>query len=425
MKKINFDFSRLFENSKFLKICSVIVAVAAWFAVTTLVSNDAVSTIKDVSISTDLTGTAAETNGLSIVSLSDETVDVRITGKSYQIGLLEKEDFQAKLDLSEVTQPGRYELDVQVEMPDNSNNVEYEISRVKPEKVTVEFDRLVDSTLTPEAYVPNATAPAGCFLEQAMVSPSEIPISGPESVIQKIKTVRVVNEDKVELKTSQSLDGTLQLLDENGHEIDMSQLTVQTEGYKITVPVYKQVEVPLTFDYINVPDGIDISKISYEMSQEKLVIGVPVDAAADVKSISLGEIDFRKIDVGSIFNFDVSLLAGYINIDGVDEVTVSFPSEGMDYAKISCDNIVLKNVPAKYDVKLLTTKLSGIKFVGEASVVEKLSPSDVVATVDFSNVSLSAGEKRVPVRITLSGEQQAWAVGVDYSVLVRISAKDS
>ncbi len=66
MKKINFDFSRLFENSKFLKICSVIVAVAAWFAVTTLVSNDAVSTIKDVSISTDLTGTAAETNGLSI-----------------------------------------------------------------------------------------------------------------------------------------------------------------------------------------------------------------------------------------------------------------------------------------------------------------------------------------------------------------------
>lgn len=61
------------------------------------------------------------------------------------------------------------------------------------------------------------------------------------------------------------------------------------------------------------------------MSADKLLIGVPVDAATDVKSISLGEIDFRKIDIGSVFQFDVSLLAGYINIDGVQEVTVSFP----------------------------------------------------------------------------------------------------
>ena len=421
MKK--FEFSKLFENSKFLKVLSVLVAVASWFAVTTLVNNDAVSTIRDIPISMNISGSAAETNGLSIVGISKDTVDLRIIGKSYQIGGLEKEDFEATLNLSSVTQPGQYELPIEIKQVNTEKNVDYQVDKIKPETVTVEFDRLVDATLTPEAYVPNITAAKVCFLEKAMVTPDEIKITGPESVIKRIKTTQIVNEEKQEISSSQTVTGTLRLLDENDNEIDLSRITSQQNEYKITIPVYKQVEVPLTFDFVNVPAGIDAGKLEYEMSADKLLIGVPVDAATDVKSISLGEIDFRKIDIGSVFQFDVSLLAGYINIDGVQEVTVSFPDEGMGYVKLNCDNIVMKNVPANYNVKLITEKISDIKFVGPISVVSKLSAEDVVATVDFANISLSKGEKRVAAKITLVGDHQAWAVGTDYSVLVRVTEK--
>ena len=429
MKKLDVSrISRIFESNRFLQVISVIIAVIAWFLVTTLVNNDAISTVRGVEISTDLSGSAAGTNGLCIVSMSEDTVDVRVTGKSYQIGLLERDDFTATLDLSTVTEPGRYELNVLVTPQDTSgkniSNQDFEILQAQPEKVTVEFDRLVDTTLTLEAYTPNVTAAEGCFLEQAMVTPGEIVISGPDSVIDQIATARVVNETQTELSASQTMEGTLQLLDENGEEIDLSLLTVPEDNYRITVPVYKQIDVPLTFDYINVPDGIDVTELSYEMSAESISIGVPVDAASDVESISLGEIDFRRIDVGSVFTLDVSLLAGYINMDGIEEVTVSFPPDGMDYTRLSSDNIVLRNVPAQYDVELLTERLSNIKFVGQQEVIDSLSPSDVLITVDFADITLSAGEQRVPVQISLLDEKQAWAVGVDYSVLVRVSAKE-
>lgn len=429
MKKLDVSrISRIFESNRFLQVISVIIAVIAWFLVTTLVNNDAISTVRGVEISTDLSGSAAGTNGLCVVSMSEDTVDVRVTGKSYQIGLLERDDFTATLDLSTVTEPGRYELNVLVTPQDTSrkniSNQDFEILQTQPEKVTVEFDRLVDTTLTLEAYTPNVTAAEGCFLEQAMVTPGEIVISGPDSVIDQIATARVVNETQTELSASQTMEGTLQLLDENGEEIDLSLLTVPEDNYRITVPVYKQIDVPLTFDYINVPDGIDVTELSYEMSAESISIGVPVDAASDVESISLGEIDFRRIDVGSVFTLDVSLLAGYINMDGIEEVTVSFPPDGMDYTRLSSDNIVLRNVPAQYDVELLTERLSNIKFVGQQAVIDSLSPSDVLITVDFADITLSAGEQRVPVQISLLDEKQAWAVGVDYSVLVRVSAKE-
>ena len=73
----------------------------------------------------------------------------------------------------------------------------------------------------------------------------------------------------------------VELLDENGEEIDQSLLRLPDEEYRITIPVYQQIDVPLTFDYINVPDGIDVSQLSYEMSAESISIGVPVDAAAE------------------------------------------------------------------------------------------------------------------------------------------------
>ena len=426
MKKLDVSrISRLFENNKFLRVLAVVIAVIAWFLVTTLVNNDAASTVRNVEISTDLSGSAAGTNGLCIVSMSEETVDVHVTGKSYQIGLLKGDDFSAELDLSGVTEPGRYELEVLVTPRDTSRkNIspqDFAIAQVLPDRVTVEFERLVDTTLPLSAYTPNVTAEDGCFLEQATVTPAEITLSGPESVVERIASARAVSETETTLSASQTLQCSLQLLDENGEEIDQSLLRLPDEEYRITIPVYQQIDVPLTFDYINVPDGIDVSQLSYEMSAESISIGVPVDAAAEVESISLGEIDFRRIDIGSVFTLDVSLLAGYINMDGLEEVTVSFPSEGMGYTRLSSDNIVMRNVPAQYRVELLTDRLSNIKFVGPEDVVEALSPSDVLVTVDFADFSLSAGEQRIPVEISLPDVKQAWAVGVDYSVLVRVS----
>lgn len=425
MKK--FSFSKLFDNDRFLKVFSLLVAVLAWFLVTTMDGKSNTKwVIKDVPISTDLSDTTAGNNGLSIVSISEETVHVNVTG-NYKVGGLNKDSVKVTMDVSRVTEPGPYTLDLVVSKADESNQ-DYEIEDSKPKRVKVEFERVESKAMALEAYTPNITASNDLFLDKSVVTPNELTVSGPKPIMDSIKLCRVETTEKAVLSKSQTFEGTLKFYDENGKEIDDSLLKYNQENkFTITVSVYKKMTVPLTFNYINVPEGIRSDEIPYTMSADTIDVGVPVDAATELKEISLGQIDFRKIDVGTTFPFaEVPLLAGYININSLKDVTVTFAPQESGYTsnKFTSENIVLKNPPANYNIEVLTSRLSDIKFVGRQDVIDALNVNDIVITVDCEAINISEGDRRVNVKISLAGGQQAWAVGEDYSMLIRVKDKN-
>lgn len=424
-EKKRFDLNRLLENSRFMKLLSVILGFIVWITVVTTVDTDITRIIEDVPVQINLAGTTAESNGLDVVDTQPRYVDISIEGTNYEIGKLTTENFKATLSLADVTESKVYtDLPVKVERVNTS--YDFTIKKVTPDSMTVEFDRMVDKTFTLEASAPNVQPAEGYIIDGFTTTPTNITLTGPESSISKVARCVLENNDKMQLTDTALIDGTLRFLDTEGKEIKDDYLRYDTEElYQISIPLYQKKQLPLTFDYINVPDYINIDNLKYTMSPASTIsIAFPVGASSGVDKINLGEIDFRKIDLNKSFSFDVSLLAGYINLDNIQQVTVSFDTSYYSKINLNTNNIVIKNVPAQYQVEVLSDQVSDIRFIGNQAVLSQLTAADVVATVDLTGSTLAVGEHRVPVSITLSGKQQAWAVG-EKSVLISVKEAET
>lgn len=418
MKKIH--LSDLLENNRFLKILSVLVAVIAWFLISTTVDPNASTTIQNVPITIDLNNTTPGSSGLRVVSTTPLEVDVNVQGMSYEIGKLKASDFiVTPTNLNEITQPGVHELNLTVKTT-ATLHVETKLT-VRPSSFFVQFDRIEKKTFSLQASAPNKEAEEGYYIDQYIASPNEVVVSGPESVVSQIAHCVVENNDMMIINNSTAIDGNLVFYDGNGQQINSEALDYGDINFKISIPLYKKVALPFTFEFINVPKNIDTSQIEYTMSPvDKITVGIPVDAAAGIESISLGQVDFRRLDVDKSFSFDVSLLAGYINIDDINQVNISFLNDEYDKVYLSSSNIVTANVPTGYQVEIISGKVSDIRFVGKKDIIQDLTSEDVVVTADFSNVTnLTTGEQRVPVSISLVDNTQAWAVG-EKSILVSV-----
>ena len=159
------------------------------------------------------------------------------------------------------------------------------------------------------------------------------------------------------------------------------------------------------------------------MSHTTLKITAPNSTIDTLEEISLGVIDFRQIDVGSVFTREVNLLAGFKNADDISEVTITFPTSNMSSrSPFTVTNIKLANTPTDYNVKLLNTRINNVKIVGAKDIVKNISAADIVATVDFRDVTVTKGDIWCPVRFTIPNKGLVWVSG-EYRVTVRVSDK--
>ena len=245
-------------------------------------------------------------------------------------------------------------------------------------------------------------------------NPTSVTLTGPAAEIEQVHRVVLENTETMTLTKSTTVSGTFVFYDENGAPLEQSgNITTDAVDPRITMPVYQRMTLPLTVDYINVPDGLDIEQLNYTLSNETITIGVPVDAGVSLESISLGQIDVRNIQEDYSYTFEVSLPAGYLNLSGLEEVTVTFTDQ-LERTTLDSTNIVTTNRPSGYNITVNTTRLTGITFVGFPEDIAGLTGDDVVVTLDFSNVRLTQGEQQVRAAISLNNGATAWAVGVYY-----------
>lgn len=420
--KWRIGFKKWMQSDSFLRVLSVVCAFFVWFLVYTTIDTTTTTTIRDIPVEIDLSGTIAESNGLDVVDSEQRYVDVKIEGKSYEIGQLTADNFRATLSVTDVTKAGVYTaLPINVERVDT--NFSFIIRSITPSTMSVEFDSMETKTFDLSVSIPNVEAASGYLIDSYSVTPSTITITGPESIVDTIDHCVVENQDSKVLSESATLSGTVHLYDKSDHEIISDYLSYENTDYTISVPLYQKQTLPLSYDFVNVPEGIDTGKLDFTVDPASITVAIPVGASSNVSKISLGEIDFRKLDLNKTFTFDIPLLAGYLNLDEVKSATVTFDSEGYEKTYLSSSNIVLKNIPSGYSAELLTTTVSDICMLGKSEVLDGLSSSDLVLTVDLSSVNITVGEQRVPVLVTTTDKQQAWAIG-EKSVLIQVT-KDS
>ncbi len=411
MKK--FDAQRFFASKRVLMVLSLLLGIIAWLVVSIVVDPNVTTVINSIPVQVQLTG-SAQLNGLDVVDQDDLTVNAQITGAIYTVGNLTADDFTATVDASDITEPGTYQLEVMV-TKNNTHDETYNVDYPVQSTLSVTLDRFEEATFTVEASVSNKTVEQeGYFMGELVSNPTTVTLTGPAAEVERIDRVVLENTEAMTLTRSTTVSGTFVFYDENGARLEQSgNVTADAVDPRITMPVYQRMNLPLTFEYINVPLGLNIDALDYSMSNETISIGVPVDAGVSLESISLGQIDVRNIEPDYSYTFDVSLPAGYLNLSELLEVTVTFTDE-LDSTQVTATNIVTTNRPSDYSITVNTDRLSGITFVGMPEDVAGLTGEDVVVTLDFANVRLTRGEQRVRASISLNNGAMAWAVGEYY-----------
>ena len=417
--KIRLD--SLWQNNTFFKVVSVLIACIIWVVVAMNMKTDIPRAIKEVPVTTDNQTSFISKMGLTVIWDESLFVDVTIEGQRLVVGSIKPEDISVSVDLSSVNGSGSFSLPLVAE---NVSGKNFTISSISPSTVNLKFDRMVTKKFNVDLEMEGLTVPEeGYLMEEAVVNPTQISITGPDTDIAKIaKCVAFVNYEGNLTKTT-TFTSDIVLLDKDGHEIDASMLTMDVKQAEVVVPILKTVDLPVTVSFLNAPANLNLDTLKYTISNETITVAGPVDEIGKHSEIVLGYIDFKSLDLDSSFTFDVELPEEFTNVAHTETVTVTFDWTDMVEKEFTITNLSLMNIPTDYTAKLLTNKITKVKVIGPAQVLESMTSDDLVAQIDLSKRAVETGQFKTAVTISAPTKNLVWTVG-DYTAVVVVSEKE-
>ena len=302
----------------------------------------------------------------------------------------------------------------------------FDIDSISPAYVDVTFAQIGTQKFTVE--VEASVDPAeGYYLGEKQASPAEVTLRGPVDELARVARV-VARVESDEKRDRTMLDSAaLEFLDADGHAITDSSITVlEGEQVEVTIPVLKLKEVPLKFEFSNVPAGYDPAELNASISPATIRIAGAADTVDGIESVNAGFINLARVQLGKAETLKIQLSEGLVNVDDVQEATVTFDTSGYGEPRaITVSDIRVVNAPSGVDVKVITESINNVTLVGEAEELAAISPSDVIAQVDASaqNITVKgSGQQQFSAQIIVTGTKTVFATGA-YSVLCDITVK--
>ena len=377
--------------------------------------------IKEVPVTMDNQTSFITRMGLTIIGDESLFVDVTIEGQRLVVGSIKPEDIAVSVDLGSVNGAGNFSLPLVAE---NVSGKDFAISSISPSTVNLKFDRMVTKKFNVDVKMEGLVVPEeGYLMEEAVVSPTQVSVTGPDTDIAKIAKCVVSVDHEGSLTKTTAFTSDIVLLDKDGNKIETSGLTMDVKQAEVTVPILKTVDLPVKVEFLNAPTNLDLEELEYAVSNETVTVAGPVDEIDKYSEIILGYIDFKALDLESNFTFDVELPENFINVAHTETVTVTFDWTDMVAKEFTVTNLSLVNVPSDYDARLLTDRVTKVKIIGPAQVLETMTADDLVGQIDLSKRSVETGQFKTAVTISAPSKNLVWAVG-DYTAVVVISEKD-
>lgn len=165
-----------------------------------------------------------------------------------------------------------------------------------------------------------------------------------------------------------------------------------------------------------------MGELNYSLSESEVAIAGPAESIQSINEISLGYIDMRDLDTDGSYTFNVVLPSGYVNVDGVSTVEVSFANEGLTSRYFNVSDIRLVSKPADYDVTVATKVIPNVRVFGPKNVLEEMVGTDIVAEVNLADREVRVGQTKVTVNLVIPSKGLVWANGV-YQVQVVVKER--
>lgn len=424
VKKISEFFNSIFEKDSSLKIISIILAILIWAVVSITQYPVITKPFYNIPIEIDLEDTYAQADQLSVISMSDETVNVTITGERRDIGNLKAEDLRAVVDVTNVMQAKEYNLPMNIV---TESGQELQVERIEPSSVAVVFDKIVSKEFEVTPLTDNIRIKQGYLGGDPVVSPSTVTVTGPEDTVNSITRVCAKVSAEAELSSTYEFTADELVLYNDNAVIynEDKMLTFDKNMFAVQIPVFVRQTLPLEVNIVNAPANFDVEYFKKQLvfSVSELDIAAPNDKIRERTGLNIGTINMREVDIGSRFEFKTEdfLPDDYENLTQTDTIVVTCPSEGISKRTITIrgKDIQFVNRPIQFDFTSIASGMS-LHLVGDSQQIEELSSYDITAQIDLIDFDMQEGELSMPVEFIISSYDKVWFNGGDSTAAPKI-----
>ena len=278
----------------------------------------------------------------------------------------------------------------------------------------------------------NGKVADGYMIGTALPEQSLIQISGPASVIAKIKRV------EVEIKTTgvnsdRTIHGKLNVLNSDGEAVDTTYLeyTGKNDGMDVAITMLRSKTVPLSVGHTGTPEeGYSFSSISYK--PETVMIAGASDAISKITAIlipdeainidGVSENQQQTIDITQYLPDGIRLAD---ETDALIAVSVEIEKKQGKTVTIPVSRIGVQNVPAGMEVDFGDTSSIELVVMGTSSELAALDTEAIAVTLDVGHTRAGNYTETLNVTLPDSGCSLMQDVEIQYKLVKRTAADDN
>ena len=338
---------------------------------------------------------------------NSDVISVRVRAPRSVLSELSADDFTATADMEKNMKYGNL---VGIEVTCSNRKVESANITKSRENVvlniedasTERFNVVVDQEGNP---------PDGYMVGTAVPEQSMIEISGPASVVSKIRRVEAVLPVST-LTSDSTVHCSLRVIDGNDEQLSTAELntlefTGKEEGMDVVVTMLRTKTVPLQVGYSGTPDeAYSFGSISYR--PETVEIAGTSEAIADVTEIVIPDeavnIDGITENLQTTVDITPYLPEGIRLVDDTEAniaVVVEIERKQGRTVEIPVSEIGLRNVPRGYEVDFGDLESVELVVMGTSAELAELNTDEIAVTLDLTGYSREEGAYTETLDVTL------------------------
>lgn len=412
-KRFSEFWHRLFGQNLSIKILSILGAVLVWLLIINI--NDPYKT-KNFLVNVTTINEEALTSVNKVYEIIEgRTATVTVRGKRSVVDNLDSSDILAQADLSELSSVNAVAVRAMLKSG-RASDVEIDCTAVL--KVSLEDMETKQFKITVDT---KGTPAEGFSIGECVARPNVIEVTGGESVIDRISTVRVsLNVNGASENFSKRLEPVA--YDKRDNKVTSSTLTFSTNKVKVRAKLLQNKTIPVKVKISGEPaDGYEFVEAS--CLPESIEVAGSQKVLADISELEV------PIDISNLTSISSDLEREISIIEYLPENTIVSEEHQMVSVKIviekwkskkiqiRVDNLKLNNVADGYVAGVYNnTGIVDMTIEGRESVLDALPDTAFTGYIDCKG--LKAGEYMLPVKIDL---EKTCSVAKEVKVRVVIS----
>lgn len=414
-----------------LKIMAVLFSLALWMIAVDI--NNPVEKKVFYNVPVQMTNTGSITGQNKTYKVLDNSDMVRVTVRAPKTVLsgIGEENIVVQADFSQLSDTSNT-VPIKVVVTDKYLDKNIESVQLDKENVYLEIENRETKQLSIEV-VKSGTLPDGYITGRIVTETNMMSLSGPESAIEP--AVRAIAEVPLDNATSNvEYLASIKLLDDKGVEINDSDIKKSIDSVKVTVPILKTKEVPLSFHSTGTPAEGYLLTGSVTVTPDKITIAGKESAISDVNSIEIPESEFNvadadesvsaMVDIRKYLPSDVTL--GDPSFSGYVTLTAEIEPVRKKTVSITESTIQRLNVPEGWQAEIVPDQGLKLNISGLQRNLNNVDETVLVPHVDVSTLigtdgSVPAGEQEITVNFLIpENVKQEGAV----KAIIRLTKKE-